>query len=129
MRQTVDGANDDAGREDLGEDVGWSGRVGGVEGVGGNSAAAEGGEGLGDGGILIGPVGAEEDGAGIAEMLLDVGAVEDEALVDLAAEAPAGGEVDEDGFAPGSGLGEEGGGEGLPDRGEESGLTEERIST
>jgi hypothetical protein len=98
------------GGEDFGEDVGGGGGVGGIEGVGGDSAAAESGEGLGDGGILIGPVGAEEDGAGVAEMLLDVGAVEDEAFVDLAGEAPAGGEVDEDGFAPGSGLGEEGGG-------------------
>jgi hypothetical protein len=69
---------------------------------------------LGDGGILIGPVGAEEDCAGVTEVLLDVGAIKDEALVDLAGKAPAGGEVDEDGFALGSGLGEERGGEGLP---------------
>ena len=112
--ESVECGDDDAWGEDFGEDVGRGIGVGGIEGVGGDSAAAEGGEGLGDGGILVGPVGAEEDGAGVAQMLLDVGAVEDEALVDLAGEAPAGGEVDEDGFAPGSGLGEEGRGEGLP---------------
>jgi hypothetical protein len=112
--ESVECGDDDAWGEDFGEDVGRGIGVGGIEGVGGDSAAAEGGEGLGDGGILVGPVGAEEDGAGVAKMLLDVGAVEDEALVDLAGEAPAGGEVDEDGFAPGSGLGEEGRGEGLP---------------
>jgi hypothetical protein len=57
---------------------------------------------LGDVGILIGPVGAEEDGTGVMEALLNVGAIEDEAFVDLAGEAPAGGEVDEDGLALGS---------------------------
>src|ERR1700729_166475 len=36
--------------------------------------------------------------------MLDVGGFEDEALVDLAAEAPGGGEVDEDGMAGGASL-------------------------
>jgi hypothetical protein len=38
-------------------------------------------------------------------VLLDVGAIEDEAFVDLTAEAPACGEVDEDWLALGAVLG------------------------
>ena len=114
-RERVEGVDDNSWSEDFGEHVGWGRGIGGVEGVCGDSAAAEGGECLSDVGILVGPVGAEENGSGIAEVLLDVGAVQDEAFVDLAAEAPACCEVDEDWLALGSGLLEEGWGEGLPD--------------
>ena len=76
----------------------------GVDDVGGDAAAVDGGELLGDRGVVLGPVGAEEGDVVFAELVLDVGGFEDEALVDLAAEAPGGGEVDEDGMAGGSGL-------------------------
>ncbi len=64
----------------------------------------DGGELLGDLGIVLGPVGFEEGDVVLGELVLDLGGPEDEALVDLAAEAPGGGEVDEDGMAGGAGL-------------------------
>ena len=50
---------------------------------------------------MAGPVGLDQGDSALAQALLDVGAVEDYALVDLAAEAPAGGEVNQDGPALG----------------------------
>ena len=99
-----EGVEDDVFGEELGEDVGSRVYGGGVDDVGGDAAAIDGGELLGDGGIVLGPVGAEEGDVVFAELVLDVSGFEDEALVDLAAEAPGGGEVDEDGMAGGAGL-------------------------
>ena len=88
--------------------------AGGVDDVGGDAAAVERGELVGDGGVVLGPVGFEEDEVVGDEAGVDVGGVEDGALVDLAGEAPGGGEVDEDGLAGGAGGGEAGGGPGVP---------------
>src|SRR5258708_7225843 len=78
----------------------------GVGGVGGCSAVVDRGELLGDLGVVVGPAGAEECDVVFAELVLNVGGFEDEALVELAAEATGGGEVDEDGVAGGAGLSE-----------------------
>ena len=52
---------------------------------------------LGNGVVVAGPVGAEKDDVVVGEGFLDFGLAEGYALVDLAAKAPACGEVDEDG--------------------------------
>src|SRR5271170_2108535 len=99
---SVEGVEDDTGSQDFGQNL-W--RVAGrsrIEDVGGNSAAAEGGEGLGDSLVVAGPIGANQGDAAVAEALLHIFAIEDDAFVDLAAQAPAGGEIDQDWLALGA---------------------------
>ena len=119
-----EGGEDDVLGEELGEDVGGGVWSRGVDDVGGDAAAVDRGELFGDLGIVLGPVGAEEGDVVFAELMLDVGGFEDGALVDLAAEAPGGGEVDEDGMAGGAGLVEGLLGVGGPDEGGVFGLVE-----
>ena len=120
----LEGGEDDVFGEELGQDVGGGVYGRGVDDVGGDAAAVDGGELLGDLGVVLGPVGSEEGDVVFAELVLDVGGLEDEALVDLAAEAPGGGEVDEDGMAGGAGLVEGLLGVGRPDEGGVFGLVE-----
>src|SRR5580698_6395350 len=54
--------------------------------------------------MVLGPVGAEQRYVVFAELVLDVRGFEHEALVDLAAEAPGGGKVDENRMTFGAGL-------------------------
>ena len=92
----VERVDHDSLRENLGEKL-RLGLAGSVEGVRGDSAAAQAGESLGNGFVVLGPVGAEEDNVGVGEGLADYRLGEDDALVDLTAETPAGCEVHEDG--------------------------------
>src|SRR5579859_5832647 len=84
----LEGGEDDVFGEELGKDVGGGVYGRGVDDVGGDAAAVDGGELFGDLGVVLGPVGAEEGDAVPAELVLDVGGAKDEALIDLAAEAP-----------------------------------------
>ncbi len=99
-----EGSENNAFGEELGQDV-WGGVFRrGIDDVGGYAAAVDQGELFGDLGVVLGPVGAEEGDLIFAELMLNVGRLEDGALVDLATEAPGGGEVDEDWVAGGAGL-------------------------
>ena len=68
-----EGGEDDVFGEELGEDVGGGVLCGGVDDVGGDAAAVDRGELLGDLGVVLGPVGAEEGDVVVAELMLDVG--------------------------------------------------------
>src|ERR1019366_5688607 len=64
--------------------------AGSVEGVGGNAAAAEGGEGLGDGFVVTRPVGLHQDHVSSLKCVLDFRRPQRDTLVDLATQAPTG---------------------------------------
>src|SRR5271170_3338469 len=99
-----EGGEDDVFGEEFGEDVGRGVLHRRIDYVGGDATAVDRGELLGDLGVVLGPVGLEESDVVFAELMLDVGGFQDGALVDLAAEAPGGGKVDEDGVASGASL-------------------------
>ncbi len=67
-----------------------------VERISGNAAAAQGGQGLRDGFVVAGPVGAQQGDVGGLKGLLHLWPIQSDALVDLAAQAPACGEVHKD---------------------------------
>ena len=85
-----------------------------IKHVGRHTASAERRQRLRNGVVVAGPVGAEQDDVAVGEGFLDFRLAEGYALVDLAAEAPAGGEVDEDGAALGLIFVNGFGGPGLP---------------
>jgi hypothetical protein len=95
------GLENDGGSDEFGKELGWGVGVGAKEDVGGNSFASVFLEGGGDGGVASGPVGHEEGDILFAKGGLNFGLRESESFVDLAGEAPSGGEVDEDGATGG----------------------------
>ena len=96
-----EGLENDGGSDEFGEELGWGVGVGTEEDVGGDSFAPVFLEGGGDGGVAAGPVRHEEGDIFFAEGGLNFGSGESESFVDLAGEAPSGGEVDKDGAAGG----------------------------
>ena len=83
---------DDARREHLGQHQG--GLSGEVKDVGRHTGAAELAERGSDVLIVLGPVGADQHDSGIAQAPPHIATIEDRALINLAAQAPAGGEID-----------------------------------
>ena len=88
-----------------------------VEDVERDAVAAELLERAGDLGVRARPVGADRDHAELLHLGDDLGGLERDLLVDLAGDAPGGGEVDEHGTAGGAELGDARGRERLPGEG------------
>ena len=95
------GLENDGGSDEFGKELGWGVGVGAKEDVGGHSFASVFLEGGSDGGVAASPVGHEEGDILFAKGGLNFGLRESESFVDLAGEAPSGGEVDKDGAAGG----------------------------
>src|SRR5580693_7115482 len=82
--------------EQLGQDVRRGLRISRIDDVCWHTLTVYGGQLPGDLGVVLGPVGFEQSDFVVGELTLDLVRAEDSALIDLAAEAPGGGEVDED---------------------------------
>lgn len=97
----AEGFEDDGGGDDFGEELGGGIGRGAEEDVGGDPLAAIFLESGGDGRIAAGPVGHEKGYISFTEGGFNFCTRKGESFVDLAGEAPGGGEIDKDGSASG----------------------------
>ena len=95
------GFKNDRGGNDFGKELGLGVWVGAEQDVGRNSLAAVFLKGGGDGRIAAGPVGHEKCDISFTEGGFDFCTRKGESFVDLAGEAPSGGEIDKNGSALG----------------------------
>src|SRR5208282_3879111 len=95
LGQLAERIDDDAWGQQFGQEVGFA-PARRVERVSRHAAAAQRGERLGDGFVVAGPVGLEQGDVAVCKRLLHLRLVESHALVELAAQAPTGGEVHKD---------------------------------
>ena len=114
VRELREGVGDDAGGEDFRQHA-WLAFTRDVERISWYAATAQRSQCLGNGVVIAGPVGAEKDDVVVGEGFLDTGVAEGDALVDLAAKAPACSEVDENGATLGLIFLNSAGGPRLPD--------------
>jgi hypothetical protein len=106
------GFKNDRRGDDFGEELGGGVWVGAEEDVGGDSFSAIFLKGSGNGWIAAGPVGHEKCDISFTEGGFDFCTRKGESFVDLAGEAPSGGEIDKDGSASGELAGDLGFGPG-----------------
>ena len=113
-RQLGDGIRHNSRRKDFGKEP-WALFPRDIQHVGRHTASTERGQRLRDGVVVACPIGSHKDDVAVGEGFLDFGSAEGYALVDLAAKAPASGEINEDGTALGLIASDGFCGPGLPD--------------